>query len=345
MTKRRLTKGRSVKTAVRRKQVAGPTTRRWHEAVIQDYARLLALPNVERVALGWKERRGRVTARMAVKLYVAEKKATVAIDEQFPKTTAVLVPVGRGVFHRLIVPTDVVWHGPASLVAMPADFLNPAPSGAMIGVPGRQFGTFGGVVTNAIGQTFAVTAGHVVQALQGKVIVGIQLLQPSVLGPGVPPGASTLFGRTVAGFFGNTPNGFIDVALLQLSVQRSATTDALDGLKVRRQILSSAVVINNHIPCTKFGAATGRTFGLFVTRVPSMVINGIAVTDVLEFIGLPGHLFAAAGDSGALVLSNVPGAEPLIIGVLFAATSPTPDAPAGRGFVIPFERLQGVRPF
>ena len=344
MTRRKTARTRRARTTTKRARAGRSPAVRWHETVIVDYPRLIALPNVERVAIGWKERKGKVTARMAVKLYVAEKKKTVAAEEQLPKTTPVLVPVGRGIFRRRMVPTDVVWHAPARFVAAPGDFLNPAPSGAMLGIPGHQFGTHACVVANASGQTFALTAGHVVQGLQGKIIPGIQVLQPPVPGP-APTGESPLFGRTVAGFFGLTPTGFLDVAVIQLLGPRSATTDALDGLHVRRQVMPSQMVINSRIPCSKVGAATGRTFGTFATSVPSMVINGVAVTDVLEFVGLPGHLFAAPGDSGALVVSSVPNAQSFIIGLLFAATPPTPDAPAGRGFVVPFERIDGLRPF
>lgn len=318
---------------------------RWEDAVIADYARLSALPNVERVALGWKERNGKVTARMAVKIYVAEKKAILAEEEHHPKTTPVLVAIGRGLFRRRIVPTDIVWNAPARFIAAPGDFLNPAPSGAMIGIPGRQAGTYACVVQNDSGQIAALTAAHVVQKLPGKIITGIQVFQPPAAPPAMPAGSSPLFGRTLGGFFGITPKGFVDVAVLELLGARSATTDALDGLQVERQVMPSSVVINSRVPCSKFGAATGRTFGIFATRVASMVVNGVPVTDVLEFKGLDGQLFAAEGDSGALVLSDLPNNPSFVIGVLFAATLPTPDAPGGRGFVIPFERLEGLRPF
>jgi hypothetical protein len=335
--------------AKRRKRASTGRSRRsrvvrWKDAIIRDYPRLIALPNVERVAIGWKERKGQLTARMAVKIYVAEKKAVLAKDQHLPKHAAVLLPIRPGIFRQRMLPTDVVWHAPARFIVGPTDFLNPALSGAMIGIPGRQAGTLACLVANTSGQTFAITAAHVVQNLQGNVIPGIQVLQPPTSTPGMPPGASPLFGRTAGGFFGLTPSGFADFAVLQLFGQRSAGTDALDGLQVQRQVLPSNVIINNRVPCSKFGAATGRTFGAFAASVPSMVVNGVTVTDVLEFIGLPGHVFAAEGDSGALVVSNMPNTTPFVIGILFAATPPAPDAPAGRGFVIPFERVNGLRP-
>jgi hypothetical protein len=70
----------------------------------------------------------------------------------------------------------------------------------------------------------------------------------------------------------------------------------------------------------------------------------VVVTKVLEFIGAPGRVFATGGDSGALAVSDAAGSQGVIIGILFAATGPTPDAPSGRGYVMPFERLTGYRP-
>ena len=343
MSTTRATRRRTAKTRARRKVSAG-SPQRWHEAVVVDQARLLARPNVERVELGWKERKGRVTSRMAVKIYVIDKKRVVPLEEQFPKWAHVLVPIGKDLFKRRRVPTDVVWHAPAKFIAAPGDFLNPVPGGGMIGVPGRQFGTYACLAANAAGQTFALTAGHVVQGLQGNVVPGAQILQPPAPAA-MPPGASPLFGVTTGGFFGNTPQGFLDVALLRLSPQRAATTDTIDNVTVLRQVVPAAVVINNRVPCTKFGAATGRTAAAFSALVSSMMIGGIPVTNVLEFVGVPGGIFAAAGDSGALVVSAIPGTLPVVIGILFAATDPTPDAPAGRGYVIPFERIPALRPF
>ena len=346
MTKKQSTRTRRSATSrsgrIRRR--ATPSVR-WHEAIIVDHARLRAWPHVERVELGLKERGGAMTARMAVKIYVREKREHPGPGEALPASAYVLVPIGRGLYRRRRVPTDVVWHAPAEFVTAPTDFLNPIDGGAMIGVPAHQFGTFGCVVVDATGNTFGVTAGHVVQTMQGKIVPNLQILQPPVQGPGVPPGASLIFARTASGFFGNTPAGFVDVAILRLTPSRSATTDPLDGMPVVRQILPSALVINNHVPATKIGAATGRTAAVFSAPVSSIVIDGIAVTNVLEFKGLPGQLFAARGDSGALVVSNEPGGPHAVIGILIAAAGPTPDAPAGRGFVMPFERMTGLRPF
>jgi hypothetical protein len=213
-----------------------------------------------------------------------------------------------------------------------------------IGVPTRKAGTYTCVVANSQGQPFAVTAGHVVQGFQGRIAPGVQVLQPPTPSPTIPSGQSLLLGQTIDGFFGNTPQGFLDFALLQILPSRTAVSDALDSLPVRRQIMSSAFVINNAISVTKFGAFTGRTEGVFSAPVTSIVIGGIIVRNVLEFKGINEALFGDQGDSGALVVSASPGSQGLIVGILFATMPPTPDAPSGRGFVLPFERLTGLQP-
>ncbi len=325
------------------------TSPRWHEAVIAEYERLKAWPNVERVAIGWKEREGRVTARLAVKIYVAEKKGAPSKEEVLPKWTTILVPVGKGMYRSRRVPTDVIWHAPAVFCATPGaqgptEFLNPIPSGGMVGLPGQVPGTFACMTVNAAGQQFALTAGHVVQAFQGAIGASIQVHQPPSPPPTMPPGTSTLMGATVQGFFGGTPQGFLDFVLVRLRVGRTGLTDALDGLPVVRQVLPSAFVINNRIRVTKFGAITGRTSATFATLVGSLVVNGINVTNVLEFHGDPGTAFGANGDSGALVVSEAAGTQGRVIGLLIATAPSTPDSPGGRGFVVPFDRIPGVGP-
>lgn len=316
----------------------------WHRAVIIDYATLIAWPNVERVEIGRKERKGKITSGLCVKIYITEKKRKPLKEEHLPKWAHVLVPVGKGMYAKRRIQTDVVWHAPPEFCSRPDDFLNPIAGGAMIGVPTRKAGTYTCVVANSQGQPFAVTAGHVVQGFQGRIAPGVQVLQPPTPSPTIPSGQSQLLGQTIDGFFGNTPQGFLDFALLQILPSRTAVSDALDSLPVRRQIMSSAFVINNAISVTKFGAFTGRTEGVFSAPVTSIVIGGIIVRNVLEFKGTNEALFGDQGDSGALVVSASPGSQGLIVGILFATMPPTPDAPSGRGFVLPFERLTGLQP-
>lgn len=291
---------------------------RWHEAVIADHAKLMSWPNVERVALGWKERKGKVTRTMSVKIYVREKVAKLAPRDVIPRSTKVLIPIGKGLYKSKRIPTDVIWHAPAKFCALPGDFLNPIQGGALLGVPGSEVGTYACIVTNSAGQQFALTAGHVIQPSTGSIASGISIVQPPTTPPNMPPGSSPLLGRTVSGFFGSTPNGFVDFALIQIRPGRSGVSTALDGALGNGPVLPSTFVLNNNIEATKFGGMTGRTSAAFAGAVPSIVIGGVIVTNVYEFVGLPGPPFAAPGDSGSLVLSDSPGSKGSIVGILFA---------------------------
>ena len=327
-----------------RKRVVGA---RWHEAIIVDYHKLLAWPNVERVALGWKERKGKVSSKFSVKIYVPEKKKPNKLNKKdaLPQWTNILLPVGNGLYKTVRVPTDVVWHKPVQFCAAPGDYLNPIGGGAFLGVPGGNVGTYACMVQDQSGQPFALTAGHIVQPFVGAIPKGTAIIQPPTPPPGPPPpGSSPLLGRTVTGFFGNEPGGFVDCALLQLDSARAGISTALDGLNSNRQVLPYEYVVNNHIQVTKFGAITGRTGAVVAGRVPLIVIGGVTVTEVYECIGLAGPIFGQQGDSGALVLSTSPGSQACVVGLLFACMPATPDAPTGRGYVFPFERIVGFRP-
>jgi hypothetical protein len=327
-----------------RRQSKRRARKRWHEAVIADYAKLLAWPNVERVAIGWKERRGKVSGRMSVKVYVREKLADPAKHVRLPRFADVLLPTVGDHYKKLRIPTDVVWHVPARFCAAPGDFLDPIMGGALIAVPGLETGTVACMVANAAGQRFALTAGHVIQAIQGPVPINIAVMQPpGAPPPPIPPGASPLMGRTAGGFFGDTVQGFVDFALINLT-GRNGVSAALDNIPGNGPVLTTAFIVNNHLAVSKFGAVTGRTAAVFAGLVPSIVIEGVTVTNVFEFVGESGRDFGKRGDSGALVISTSAGSNGGLVGLLFAVTSSAPDAPGGRGYVFPLERIPGIKP-
>lgn len=335
------TKARKPRRANRRRKRPPDLKSRWHEAIIVDYAKLLGRPNVERVGLGWKERKGKITSRYSVKIYVREKRDNkkLAKHERLPTWTNVLVPVAKDRYKSIRVPTDIVWHKEAKFSASPGDYLDPVMSGALVGVPGSSEGTYACKVVNQQGQPFALTAGHTIQAVIGPTPPGRPVVQP----PNPPPNVSALLGYTATGFFGNQPNGFVDCALIKLD-SRNAVSTALDGVNSNGQVLPWAYVINNKIQVTKFGGITERSGAVIVGRVPSIVIDGIVVTEVYECVGTTGPIFGQPGDSGALILSASPGTQGSIVGILFATAPPTPDAHYGKGYAYPFERIVGFRP-
>jgi hypothetical protein len=79
-------------------------TERWHEAVIADYATLRNWPGVQRIGLGLKEVKGRLTKRYCVKIYVARKGDLMNQAERLPAKARVLLPAGRGMFKTRWVP-------------------------------------------------------------------------------------------------------------------------------------------------------------------------------------------------------------------------------------------------
>jgi hypothetical protein len=316
----------------------------WQEAVIVDLVKLMAWPGVQRISLGWKERKGKMSSRFCVKIYVTKKKRRPRKVETLPKSTNVLIPIGKGLYKIRRLPTDIVWHAEPTLCSGVTDFLNPTVGGAMLSRPAGEIGSYACMVAASNGSTFALTAGHVLQPVQGTIAQNRPVVQPPNNPPSLPPGETILLGRTKAGFFGNTPNGFLDFCLIELRTGRTGVSTALDGLPISGVVLPPPAVTNGKVHITKFGATTGRTNAEFSAPVQSIVINGINVTKVYEFKGLPGKLFGDKGDSGALVVSIEPGSVGAVVGVLFATAPPTPDAPTGRGFVFPFDRIPNVKP-
>lgn len=315
----------------------------WHKVLVVDSQRFARWPNVRRVHVGWKERKGRVTRRLAVKLYVTKKRSKVPAPERLPRTTQILVPIGRGLYRARRVPTDVVSYAEPRLCANPGDWMDPVRSGAALGIAGEDYGTFTCVVADATGRQFGLTAGHVVTDLPGDV-PACTLVQPTEAGAPAPNGRSWFFGTSAGGYFGNRADGYADYALIKLDPHRSATTAALDGAAIVRVVLPPAAVRASQTPVSKFGAKTGRTTGTFATHVDSIVVEGITPIDVFEFLGDEASPFADHGDSGALVVSTAAASAGKIIGILFAADPPTDGAPGGRGYVVPFARVRGYSP-
>lgn len=317
-------------------------TIRWDQAVILDYATLMARPDVERIGLGWKETNGKIRRRMSVKIYVRRKVRRPKQSLCLPKWAFILIPTSKDLYRRRRVPTDVIWYRDAEFCALPTEFMDPIKGGAMMAVPGREAGTFACMVQDAAGQPFALTAGHVIQAVAGPVATNVAVKQPAG-NKGVPPGSSAIVGRTAGGFFGNLDSGFRDFALIRLN-GRTGSSLPLDGLAGGTGVLDPALVVGSRVSITKFGAVTGRTRASFVTLLPSLVVNGVNATNIFEFVGVGGTLVGQRGDSGALVVSTSPGSAGSIVGLLFATSGPAPDAPFGRAFVFPFNRISGLRP-
>lgn len=314
----------------------------WNQAVLLDETALLSYPNVERVATGWKERDGLVTRRYSVKIYVREKQENPAEGAWLPRTARVLVPAGKGLYRVRRIPTDVVWYAPASFCALPTDLMNPVLSGGELGAQASNVGTYACMVRDSAGQTFALTAGHVVSGGTGPVTTGLTVRQPVSFSPGISPDDAVL-GKTAGGTIGNGLDGFVDFALIKLTNGRTGSSAALDALTITGEILPPDLAESRRVEVTKFGATTRRTNAVFSRMVKSEVVDGMTVRNVLEFKAVSSQPFGLKGDSGALVVSVESASRGTVVGLLFAATPPTPDAPGGRGFVFPFGRMAGFQ--
>jgi hypothetical protein len=323
---------------------------RWHDAVVVDYGQLIASPNVERIAIGWKEVAGKVTSRRAVRIYVTTKQPEpVSATERLPKTTRVLLPIGKGLYRTVRLPTDVVWHAPAALCTAAADFFNPVLGGALLAGPEQDSGTFACMVLDAQNQRLALTAGHVIQPnVVGHVSAGQAVSQPPTVPAALPPGAMLRVGRTVDGHFGNESGLFRDFALIELE-DRAGRSEPFDNvLSPTSTVLSFAIVssLAKQLTVTKLGASSGRTRAQFVEVTPSVKLGPVTAMSVYQFNGLPetpGPPFAQKGDSGALVISDSPDTRGQIVGLLVGKEDGSEGAPRGRGYVVPFERLGNLR--
>jgi hypothetical protein len=300
----------------------------------------MAYPNVVRLGIGWKERRTVLRPQLSIKVYVKEKRKITPRQGAVPRHAYLLVPIGKDRYRRIKVPTDVVWHAPPKLCVQPGSLLNPVLGGAMIAAVAGEIGTFGGMVVDNAGRSFALTAGHVVRAVPGPVQTAVVIAQPPPSIP-VPPGMSALWGRTAGGAFGNTSQGFVDFALIRLTT-RPGVSQTLDGRTAAGATLPLSS-INTRIAVTKFGAISERTFGTFAGILPSVPVQGLSATRVIEILGQPGRPFGVEGDSGALIISMDPPTAGSVVGILFATAPPDSGAPGGRGFVVPFERLGAIR--
>jgi hypothetical protein len=312
---------------------------RWHDAHIAEHSAFLARAGVRYVALGWKERDGRLTRRMSVKIYIEHKRKHVVDHERLPDATSVLVHTGRGRYHRLTVPTDVVQYGPVRLCAGPSDFLDPVSGGALLSIPGADNGTFGCVVADQNGTPFLLSAAHVAQGTEGHVQANLLVKQPASRPAGVPPNQSLTIGATASGFFGNRNGLFEDFMFIKPNGGRAVVSQALDGVQQNGTVLGWEQVVGSHLVVTKYGAQTMRQTATFSARIPSLPLDGLSALEVYEFKGTGPTPFGLRGDSGALVLSQSASSAGAIVGLLFAVSDSTPQEPGGRGYVVPFERM------
>jgi hypothetical protein len=316
---------------MKRKQIAP------HKLIIAEYLHLRAHPGVVSVGIGRKETKRKLTGRLCVKIYVQKKyrKRTLPHDE-LPKSTTILVPIGRGLYRSRRVPTDIIEMSDVVFANSPTLLHPVVPSGSQIGFVSAiaGFGTCGAVVRHrSTGEVVTITAGHVVAD------PGTNNISPNrlVYQPQPPAHRETfVFARTRGGFIGDNlqAGGFVDIALL--ANVRNATNATWDSqIPAPVGVMSTTQVVSQRIGIVKVGASTLRTVGAFSAFHASLEPRpGLLLRNVLEFVN-HGTVLGDRGDSGALVLSSAPNQSGFLIGVLFA-TSPDKE----RILVIPWERIE-----
>lgn len=319
----------------------------WEQAVIADYPRLRAFPGVLSVSIGLKEVKGALTKRIAVKVYVAEKRQELPAGQLLPKSTIVLIPGKGNTYVARRAPVDVVEVRGVKLIANAADLLDPALVGAQIGFPlgAGGAGTLGcWVRKTGLTEACFLTAGHVLGAGEGPVGAGQTVFQPQ---PPFPPTANEfdhlIVGDTTEGFIGNdiTADGFLDYAAVQVrSGGRSPSNSAIDpSMPPLAAHLSIQAIRNAQVSIRKCGARTGCTDGRFSAFHQHFTDpSGKIFNNVLEFVtASAGQAIGDEGDSGSVVASTSPGSIGAVVGLLFAVS-----LDLTRGFVVPFERLAGL---
>jgi hypothetical protein len=332
---------------------AGKHEKQWEKAVILNRARLNSWPGVISVAIGRKEKGGKLTGRRCVKIYVRRKRAISKLaTEPLPKTAQVLLPTGKSTFRSYRLPTDVV-ELRGLLLAQPNNqplagcnqpggeqsFLT-VPSGAEIGMnPTTGFGpgSLGCIVkSNADGTRFLMTAGHVVSSVHGSVPARV-MFQPQI------NNAQRRLGKTQIGLIDNdvVTDGYIDAVLIAIETATLSFTNAAWDPRVPTptSFLPISTIVQGQISVHKVGARTGYTRGEFSAFHKSHTneLTSEVYRNILEFkisADNPHACIADKGDSGSVVISRSGQNQGSMVGLLFAVS-----LDRERAFVIPFERL------
>lgn len=215
--------------------------------------RLLALPGVTGVDIGYKEVDGRPTGTVAIRVLVAQKKPQGAVpaDE--------LIPVQieghpADVIERRFELHQLVTRSRQSSPPTATDPTSPVKGGVSVG-PGRtaaglHAGTLGAVVTDRMSRRpFALTSCHLIGAAGGAG-VGEPIMQPSPIDGGGGPGSVLgTIRRCVL-------TASVDAAVASIDSARHVTPQVVE---IGALTGTGATSIDAEV--TKRGRTTGLTFG------------------------------------------------------------------------------------
>lgn len=287
--------------------------------------RLMNIPGVQAVAVGFKEVAGQRTDIPAIVVFVRHKR-----------------PVGPGMMvpARLHgVATDVVNRRFSARAAAvdPSDLQNPMIAGAAIASAAAPagFGSVGCYIVTTGRQVpyipaglYMATAQHVLRAASAT---APDVLQPNWTQPGAPPADYTC-GVWVAGF--NDPA--TDCAVVDITTRETINSipDANGDLVQIRGIATAEV----GQAVFKYGAATSWTSGTI--RYVDLTTSDANIVEAVYVEAVAGQVWADAGDSGAVAVTED---DLLIVAMLAAVDDQTPAATGyGAGYLFPIQRQLAV---
>lgn len=265
---------------------------------------ILLLPNVVGVGIGFKEKDGRTTSELSVKVYVEQKIAAASLRSEE------MVPPAVG-----DTKTDVVEVG--RIVAQTYDArVRPARPGYSIGHYKITAGTFGCLVRDVCPpcRTYILSNNHVL-ANSNAAAIGDPIVQPGVYDGGTVPGdVVARLSRFVPLYFGSPDEYNLVDAALALPLDQRLVIASTVALGIPRGTVEATL----GMPVVKSGRTTQTSAG---------TVTGIDVTVAVGYgSGLVAYFrnqifttnMSAGGDSGSLLLSR---ADRLATGLLFAGSS------------------------
>lgn len=258
-----------------------------HELMEARREKLLALPGVVGVGLGFRMRGGLPTSEPCLTVYVRRKRSPEEVDAAGERRISKTVRAGK---HRL--PVDVVELGTLRRQVDAGDSLGP--------LGGGDRGTLGALAQDLdTGDTVAVTAMHVTpfQEFPAAGAASPPFLSPM---PGGGPFATLLQG-TMTG---------VDAAKLALDVQQPAvsTLPQVGRIKGWRPI---AFPGDQGTTVKMFGAVSGFQSGYIVNPIASLPAESLDAAILV-------NIFTQGGDSGAALVDH----EGLLLGFLVGEGGP-----------------------
>lgn len=314
-----------------------PETRQAKEA---NKDRLLQLPNVVGVGVGFRETGGQTTDEVVVTVLVEEKvpEAALSGDETVPREVSG-------------VRTDVVAVGVLRALQSPRDRHRPVPGGVSLGHFRITAGTFGAVVRDNNTQTRLILSNNHVLANSNDASIGDAIIQPGAADGGVNPGDVIAhlerFCPIDFGLQESTCNIADSVAaLVTAGAHMIGSQHQLKALKVRAQAtnlvdaavarpVSDDIILDEILEIGEVSGTTSASLGLSVRksgRSTGFTTGTITVLDATVTVSYGTNKTAtfedqiitgamsAPGDSGSLL---VDGGSQQAVGLLFAGSDQT----------------------